>query len=176
VALGLNDTERAYPPGHALVGTRLQLAGTAVALAALILELLDKPAKLSRPAHGKRPRRKNPWAQPSRTPAPRVTTGDRRRDQSGPSVAGQADPYAKAVGKYLGHVIAEYRDAAADDWERQRKVDEELRVADRRIVEEQKRLLEEQHAATRTRVRFEMAGLVVVAIGTVISDIGSSVS
>ena len=60
----------------------------------------------------------------------------------------------------------------AADWRRQATLDAETRAELARLFAEQSRLLVEQQQRTRKRVLAELAGLAVVAIGTVVGTLG----
>jgi hypothetical protein len=61
-------------------------------------------------------------------------------------------------------------DRAGADWDRQRRLDDDHRRAQDALRREQAERVREEHVATRKRVLWEMGGLVLVAVGTVIAS------
>lgn len=72
--------------------------------------------------------------------------------------------------EWVASVLREYLGRAAADWDRQTILDDQLRRTDEELRRSQAESLAMQHAATRRRVLIEMLGLVIVAVGTIVSS------
>lgn len=144
------------------IGLGLQLIGTVVTAVALLLDVLDKP-DLEPPTRSQRwPERQNPWG----VPASRVIDGagyDRWLESM--RRAGGSMRNVQGPGAAIEEGFEIYRKAAGEDWRRQVAVDEQ-------IMAEQLRLFRDQHERTRRRVTVEFVGLLVVAVGTIVSSVG----
>lgn len=169
--------KRTYGDGVATwIGLALQLVGTALAAAALFAEWRDDATLTPGARRRVASKRDNPWQKPltnvrlRRVHRHERTDHERRLQTRGPGAAG-THPDTLAVAEYFLQWIRAREDLMTKDWERQLKYDIEVNKELGRIVDEQLRLLREDQESTRSRVRVEMLGLLLVAIGTVISTL-----
>lgn len=159
------------------VGLGIQLLGSVLAAWALVGELrsgpnIDVPGRPNDPRGRSGPR--NPHTEPFKTKTPRVSGMERerhagRRDLWGLDTPRGVPPDVAALGTWIAGVMREHRERAAADWERQQVLTAELRRADDQLRREQAAEAARMHQATRRRVVWEMFGLFLVAVGTIVA-------
>lgn len=154
----------------AMLGIILQLLGTVLTGVALWGELGDRQPKVRPP---ERPQVKNPWKGEWRSSfrsAPGHEVRDwlrRTNDRSGLlGRRGEVHPEVVSLARYMSQVFKETRTDLGSDWQRQERDQAELHAATVALFDS----FQEAHAATRQRVRLEMVGLFIVAVGTVLSS------
>lgn len=159
-----------------VVGLVLQVGGTLVAAWAAWLEWRSDhrpdPPVLKEPARSP----SNPWTVRLDLPKhPRIRPADRRAwiqgDDVFPGPRG-SDPELVQLTETMVAWLGQREGLLAKDWRRQRTLDEEMRAELTRLFNDQARVLADQQAATRRRLRWEMVGLAAVLVGTVLPQLG----
>lgn len=156
-----------------ILGLCLQLFGTALAAFALTGEWRDRRPKVRPPA---RPHVSNPWEGKWKTRPGHISERDRERYRRNlrsanssftVSARDRTDPDMLNMAEFMASVFRETRENLREDWDRQERGNAQLHAATTALF----RSLQEAHRATRRRVLLEMAGLLIVALGTVVSSL-----
>jgi hypothetical protein len=136
-----------------------------IAMAALVVELLvgrSESEDLDRTS-SKRARRENPWGRDSKARLTIASGSERRR-------AGKMDPQAEYIADWVEETLNDHLNWAAEDWEDQQRVDQELRDADIDALERHAAELRRRTRGTQQRVLIEMLGFIFVLVGTLVAS------
>lgn len=162
---------RCHDAAMAVIGLVVQVLGILVAMAALLFELFDRSDRhlgVTTEGSGMVPR-ENPWAREASARL-RIAGASEQKRFGEHSVAGRMDPQSAYLAVWVEETLYQYLDWAAEDWERQRTVEEDLRRADLRALDLHATDLRHRTRRTRQRVVIEMFGLLVVLVGTMLGS------
>jgi hypothetical protein len=164
----------------ATFGLVLQLLGVAIAFVALLLEYRSHSKVKAQTLSTRRDRpRVNPWRQDTRVRYQRPNPIElsawkewvRGRTLTALSTSQRSDPEVLALGEFLLKQQKTRDELLALDWDHQAKDDDDVRARLKFLFEEQSRLLVEQETRSARRVRVEGVGLLIAAVGTIISGV-----